>query len=602
MPHVRPLEPSVRPSFLDPSTTGAVTRSGRGMETWSQALDLRDLAERFGSPVYLHHPATLRRNFEAYVRLVGEPGNVRYPVKANPSPLVVEALARWGGGADCASRNEVTRALAAGIPVERISYNTPAPDVRLAAWLLATGGTVVADSAEMLTALRQELTGGPEFPGRLFLRISPGGLPGYRHASDVQRYTAHGAATSQFGVPSEEAGEALRDYPLPVSGLHVHVGTQMDNVETFVAGLDFLHRLADHLREATLHPIATLNLGGGLGIPCFPEQTFPTIDELAAALRPLLRPDLRYEVEPGNSLVGESFALLTRVIATKRVRGRRWAIADVGTDQLVKHTVARWEHQVVDADHRPLPSDGPDALAGPLCFAGDVLLPATRLDTVVAGDPLLVRHAGAYCEAIASRFNGRSGPATLVVGDDGGVRPGQAAEDPFFEPALQGFRPESLAPREAEAAAAEPIAAPRVAALQSEYMHRLAAEDGYTVRAMERTGPHSYRFSVEPRAAVDFVAMPLALRVIGDAAITAVGCELGWERKEAPVWATRLALSCDRSLPAGVPLDCQVVVSELAPSRSPQALCEGHVHFRLGPDGEFRGTAKVVVPRSGGAC
>ncbi len=574
----------------------------RPMETWSRQLDLLALAERWGSPLYLHHPATLWRNFESYVRLVREPGNVRYPVKANPSPLVLEALARWGGGADCASRPEVQAALAAGVPLGRISYNTPAMDLRLAAWLLRRGGTVVADSEGAFAALEQVLDGREPFAGQLFVRVNPGALPGYKEKRDLQRYTAHGAASSQFGIPSERVLALLAETPLPVSGFHVHVGTMMDNLDTFAAGLDFLHALVDLALAETIHPLEAVNLGGGLGLPHQTGQEFPAIDALAGHLAGRLRDDLRYEVEPGNSLVGDSFALLTRVVSLKEARGRRWAVVDVGTDQLVKHTVARWEHEVVDGCGRPLPQEGPDALAGPLCFAGDVLLPATNLDGVAEGDPLLVRHAGAYCEAIASRFNGRTSPACVVVEEDGSLRLARHREDPFFEPSLQTYRPFGFSIGEngahALGHAGRRVQPERLQALQSEYMHRLAEDEGYEVLGARQVAARTYVFEVEPRAPVGFVAMPLALRILGDASITAVGLELGWESKQAPVWATRLTLTAGANIPAGGRIPCKVAVSALAPGVKPGVAATGHVHFELGEHAEFRGTAKVSIPET----
>lgn len=588
----------------DSSKAIANSTTFRPMETWSQSLDLLKLAERHGSPLYIHHPATLWRNFQEYVGLVGTAGNVRYPVKANPSPLVLEALARWGSGADCASRPEVRAALAAGIPLPKVSYNTPAMDARLAVWLLRQGATVVVDSASGLAELSQILGAGQGVTGEIFLRINPGGLPGYRTASDLQRYTAHGDAKSQFGIPSEDVLELLAGTRLPISGLHVHVGTMMDNVETFRFGVGFLHDLVDVLRDAADHPVHTVNLGGGLGLPHFPDQEFPAIRTLSQALESDLRSDLSYHVEPGNSLVGDSFALLTRVLAVKEVRGRRWGLVDVGTDQLVKHTVARWEHQIVDTAHRPLPQEGPDGLCGPLCFAGDVLLPATDLSSVAQGDPLLVRHAGAYCEALSSRFNGRVAPACIVLEGDGSVRLGRDREDPFFSPAIQTQRPAAFSTPAATATASAPrptgLAIPndRVSCLQSEYMHHLAEDEGYELRTTHQVGERTYEFSVDTRAAVGFVAMPLALRILGDASITAVGLELGWQEKEAPVWATRLSLTAGANLPAGQTLPCRVQVSALAPGVRPGVAAAGHVHFELGANGEFRGSAKVSVPES----
>ncbi len=573
------------------------------MESWSRSLDLRSLAERYGTPLYVHHLETLRSRFRAYLELVGEPGNVLYPVKANPSPIVVRTLAEMGGGADCASASEVRIAQAAGVPVERISYTTPAFDPALGARLLAAGASVVADSPQALAALaeRPELrAGGTGWSGRLLVRVNPGGLPGYREASELHRFTAHGGGTSQFGIPSEELVEHLSDYPLPVSGLHVHVGTQMDNLEAFVQGLAFLHRLADLLAGRTRHRIEVVNLGGGLGIPFFDDQVFPSVEALTRVLSPALRPRLRYQVEPGNSLVGESAGLLTRIVATKTTRGKRWAIVDVGTDQLVKFTVARWEHQIVGPDHRALPRAGPDGLAGPLCFAGDVLFPATDVGGLATGDPLLVQHTGAYCEAVSSRFNGRRAPAQVVIGEDGEPRLARTREDPFFDPLHQTYQPTLWRPERFVPESGEALAADRIHALESAYMHRLANLDLYDVAEVRRTGPGAYVIEMDLRAEVDFVAMPFAVRLVGDATIIAVGRELGWTEKAGPVWATRLSLTCAETLPVAGRIRCTVELGGLAPDPRGGRAWVGDAHFRLG-DGQVSGVAAVVVPEAGTA-
>lgn len=564
------------------------------MESWSRTLDLASLAERFGTPLYVHHEPTLREGFRRWTRLVGDPGNVRYPVKANPSPVVLKTLAGLGSGADCASRLEVQLALEAGVPLGRVSYNTPAIQGPFALWLLRRGGTVVADSFEALELLGRELEPS-ELRGCLFVRVNPGGLPGYKSHSDVQRYTAHGSATSQFGIPSEEIPGYLATYPLPVTGLHVHVGTQMDNVETFVEGTRFLHRLADLLGRETAHRIDTLNLGGGLGIPFADDQDFPSVEELVDALAPELRPDLAYQVEPGNSLVGTTMALLTRVVATKRTRGKRWAVADVGTDQLVKHTVARWEHQILGPSGRPLATSGPDGLAGPLCFAGDVLLPETDVSGIETGDVLAVQHAGSYCEAVSSRFNGRRAPAQVVIGADGEARLARRREDPFYDPARQTFVPDGWSPGLFSGDDGETMEPARVAALQSAYMHRLARDDAYEIREVRCTGPGAYAVTFDVQGTVDFVAMPFSVRLVGDATIVAVGREMGWREKPGPVWATRLSMSCGKIMPLDGTVTCHVALSPLAPATQPGMAWTADAHYSLG-DGEVTGVAHVVVP------
>ncbi|HEX7049901.1 MAG TPA: hypothetical protein VF188_06775 [Longimicrobiales bacterium] len=566
-------------------------------EEWSRSLDLRGLAATYGTPLYIIDSNTLRENFARYVAVVGRADGIRYPVKANPSAAILEAIAALGGGADCASRDEVWLALEAGIPIERISYNSPAPESRLAVWLLRSGGTVVADSAEALADLREQLAG-DDFAGRLFIRVSPGGLPGYRRAAEIHRYTAHGADDSPFGIPSEVVPRLLARTPMPVTGLHMHVGTQMDNVEAFTAALEFLHRLSDLVEARTAHRITTLNLGGGLGIPFLDGQRFPSIEALGAAIRPLRRAGLAYEVEPGNSLVGNAVALLARVVAIKTKRGRRWGILDVGTDQLVKFTIARWEHRIDDAEHRPLPREGEDALVGPLCFAGDVLLPATRLDGVKRGDPVLVRHAGAYCESVSSHFNGRRGPAHVIIEADGSLRLVRRAEDPFFQPGVQAHVPAAWGGTAPEGV---PIDGATIEALHSRYMHEDAAADGYTILEARRVGERAYRFEVEPRAAVDFVAMPLALRIVGDAAIIAVGHVLGWRTKARPIWATRLSMSCGSVLPARGRVACRVAVGAPRIAPQPGVAYVVTVRFELGT-GEVAGVARVVVPAASTAA
>jgi diaminopimelate decarboxylase len=565
----------------------------RPMASWTEALDVRAIAAAHGTPLYLHHPATLLRAFDAYAALVGA-GGVRYPVKANPSPIVLEALARRGSGADCASRPEVLAALSAGIPLERISYNSPAPSIEQATALLRQGATVVVDGADVLAAIADRIAQG-EVRGRLFVRVNPGQLPGYLAAAEHQRYTAHGDARSQFGIPSEDLLAVLSSTSLEVSGLHLHVGTMMDNLAAFVDALAFMHALSDRVRAETAHRPTTVNLGGGLGLPHDRGQRHPTIEALDAALRPHLRADMTYEVEPGNSLVGDSFALLTRLAAVKRARGRTWGICDVGTDQLVKHTVAGWRHEIVDAEHRPLPPEGPDALAGPLCFAGDVLLPATRLDGAVAGDPLLIRHAGAYCEAIASHFNGRLGAPTAIVEEGPTVRLARTAEDAFLVAEGTSTRPIAR-PRE-PTSAGEPIPPERFGALQSEYMHHGARTDEYEFAGVRRIGPGCYEFVVDVDAPSSFVGMPLAVRILGDASIVAVGLELGWETKQGAVRASRLTLMFDAALPGKGRYPARVAVTALSPSGRDGASLGGAVRFELGDEAVVRGVAQVFAPR-----
>jgi diaminopimelate decarboxylase len=118
-------------------------------------------------------------------------------------------------------------------------------------------------------------------------------------------------------------------------------------------------------------------------------------------------------------LVGDAVVLITTVQEIKTVRGRRWAIVDVGANELVRSVMLGWHHPILGPDGELLATQGPDAIAGPHCFAGDVLLPATDLSGVERGDLLRILHVGAYCRALSNRFNGTPPAGGVVIGGVG---------------------------------------------------------------------------------------------------------------------------------------------------------------------------------------
>ena len=557
------------------------------LETWSQSLDLRQLAEQWGTPTYLLHAAQLQRRVEAYAGLVGDPGRILFPVKANPAMAVLRRLAALGCGMDCASRDEVELAQLAGVPPQRISYNTPAPEFGLIRTLLRAGASVVVDSEELLERLNARLTA-EQCQGELLLRLNLDRNGGYRQHFQWEDLVDHGASTSKFGIAAERVIDLLNRLPLPVSGLHVHVGTMMDNLEVFAGLLPLLHGLVDAIAARTPHRIRRLNLGGGLGIPFLPGQLFPSVDDLVARLLPLQRPDLLYLVEPGQSLVGDAVGLLCRLAALKTLRGRRWGILDVGSDQLIKITTVSWHHQILRADHRPLPLEGPDALGGPLCFAGDTILPATSLEGLQSGDVLLIQHAGAYLEAIANRFNGRRSVGMVVL-EEGGSQRATHPEDPFLAPPLQTYDWAETPPPWASGSA---LSGEEIAALQSSYLQGGALQDHYRFEAFQQDGPCQFSFTVSTAAAVAFVSVPFALRIAADAVIIAVLRSLGKRLKDGSVWSPKGVYHYGEPMAAGSPLQGRI-------SLSPVAAISGGTQRLLSctdlDQGRFRLHAEVVL-------
>ncbi|MEZ4273143.1 MAG: hypothetical protein R3C68_17425 [Myxococcota bacterium] len=295
--------------------------------------------------------------------------------------------------------------------------------------VLEAGGVVVADStgsewrwAAGKHAIRTNGQHRPPQVGRV-------PLPESTRSRHLLPKTSRGANSprtrgvpASSGIPSEEVVEtsALLRH-LKVDGLHAHVGTQMDHTQPFVDLARHLTALAEAIASRTGHLPRILNLGGGLGIPFTDKDRFPSIEAFGTALIGALDRRFEYWFEPGHALVGNAVALLATIVAMKSARGKRWAIADAGTDQLAKITLLDWRHRIRGPDGVPLPATGPDSLGGPLCFSGDTLLPATDVSRLAIGDPILVEHTGAYCASLANTFNGRRAGGTVVIRGDGSV-------------------------------------------------------------------------------------------------------------------------------------------------------------------------------------
>ncbi|HAV1831883.1 TPA: hypothetical protein JG914_004747 [Enterobacter hormaechei subsp. steigerwaltii] len=395
------------------------------MERWSGTLNLGRIQQRYGTPLYIFHPEQLIGNIISFTKVVREPANIAFPVKACPCAPVLQIISQYGLSIDCASPTEVTMALEAGVPYPRILYNSPDLCVEVAQTLLHAGGTLVLNDVEQLVSLP-----GPtqKSPGRVFLRWNPASeAESHRYDTNL---TAHGRRSSQFGS-SREAILALGPAELKrIDGLHTHIGSRIKSLGLFTDAVNQLHELVDAIYHLSGHRISALNLGGGLKLAMNDEDSCPAIDEYVTTLTKVLRREFNYTIEPGNALTGNTMGLLTSITSMKRRSdGGCFAIVDVGSNQLLKYTFSEISPSVLTKDGHRLSGQGPDALAGPLCFAGDVILPGTQLSTLSPGDPLFIQHCGAYCMSLSHQFNGRYRPAVLTVNEDGDEFISQIAED-----------------------------------------------------------------------------------------------------------------------------------------------------------------------------
>jgi diaminopimelate decarboxylase len=507
------------------------------LASWPESINITQLKETFGAPAWLVNEAQIISNINEFSRFTGANNRIFYPVKTNPSLVVLQVLGKMGVGADCASSAEIDLALYAGIQIENISYNSPAQDIDVCIFLLKAGGRVVMDDKEALDTLQQELKPG-EIKGKLFLRINLPEYVSYAHKNDNQDLMAHGHSSSKFGIPAEEVEALLQNLSLPVSGLHIHVGTQMDNLDSFAHALQGLHLLAAQCTIAG-HPIIDINLGGGLGIPFTKTDTFPSLAHWCTSLQRLQTQHYTYSVEPGHALVGNAVALLTKILAIKPCRGKKWVIADVGTDQLAKVTLLKWPHRILDETGRPLPT-GNDAIAGPLCFAGDVLLDNVSVGHLRKGSALLITEAGAYTYSLSNKFNGRLAPRWVLLKTDGNYVQSLQEETRFDNPQFMHYEWGALG----QGNDISVLNLDEVQLLSSPYLKEGCNEDNFSYVKVEKVYSNEYEFTVNTTSRVDFISMPFAIRIFGDAAIVALLHQEGYDKKQISVWGRKLTLDC----------------------------------------------------------
>mmetsp|Transcript_9287 Transcript_9287/g.22661 ORF Transcript_9287/g.22661 Transcript_9287/m.22661 type:complete len:757 (-) Transcript_9287:1046-3316(-) len=512
------------------------------VETWSQEQNIQELLANFGSNVWVISEGQLEANFRAWLQVAGSADKIWYPVKANPSPVVLEVLQRLGAGVECASPAEIGLARKSLFSNDRIIYHSPSATEEVALSVLRSGGTVIVDSKEFLVDLDSRLGLNKSLcTGRVLLRVNPSINIGHENSTEQTELMAHANSQGKFGIPSEDIVDITRELSnIDIVGLHLHVGTQMDNTNAFGQAANHLKEIANKISKETKHSPRILDLGGGLGIPfSYNDKQYPSIESFGKSLTPVIDKAFEYWFEPGQTLVGNAIGLLGSITSIKSMRGRFWAIADVGFDQNIKISLMNWVHPVLGPKGIPLPAGGPDAIGGPLCFAGDVVLPETDVSSLVKGDAIFVQHCGAYSGSCANTFNGRRSGGTVVVRKDRTVvracPPASLSAEPLAKGYSWGlmldqkheenecFNEQEKRPFETES-------------LSSELL--LKATETFSYDQAFRDSQNAYQYIIKGKSDYNFASLPFLLRMASDAAIVSILHRLGLSEKAFSVMAT----------------------------------------------------------------
>jgi len=386
----------------------------------AEDVSLARLADEIGTPFYCYSTATLERHYRVFVEALAqvdstEPPLVAYAVKANPNLSVIATLARAGAGADVVSGGEMRRALAAGVPANRIVFSGVGKTRDEMAAALAAGIYQFNVESEEELATLGAVASALGHVAPVALRINPG-VDALTHAK-----ISTGKDENKFGIPlaRAEAAYALaaKTPGIRAMGISAHIGSQLTQLTPLEATFARLGELVARLRAAG-HSVERVDLGGGLGIPYKRDEAAPPspADYGAMVAKATRGWNVRLMFEPGRMIVGNAGIMVTRVILTKTGAAKRFVVVDAAMNDLLRPAFYNAWHDIRAV--APRAGEMTATVVGPICETGDTFAEDRVLTPLQAGDLVAFMTAGAYGATMASTYNSRPlVPEVLVDGD-----------------------------------------------------------------------------------------------------------------------------------------------------------------------------------------
>jgi len=394
--------------------------------------DIVQLAEEFGTPLYVYDEALLRSNIKDYQKRLKElhpDSTIAYAGKAFLCSAMCRLLDQESMWLDVVSGGEYYVARESGFPTERLLFhgNNKSPQER--ELVLKNGiGRWVIDSEWELALLSKEAKNYLHGKLPVFFRITPGIDP-HTHA-----YITTGKVDSKFGltlvdgIAQRVIRQALSYENLDVKGLHCHIGSQIDSLEPFINTIKAMVRFMDSFKEQNNFVFSELDLGGGLGVPYLEEQKgkFPSVQEYVEAIAKTLQEECeKYQyplpklfIEPGRSIVNNAGNTVYTVGTIKEIPGiKKYIAVDGGMTDNPRPILYDARYQAIIANRVNQGSPEMVSVVGKCCESGDVVIQQTETISVQNGDILVVEGTGAYNYSMASNYNLIPRPGVVFIRD-----------------------------------------------------------------------------------------------------------------------------------------------------------------------------------------
>lgn len=385
----------------------------------AENVPVPEIAKAVGTPFYVYSTATLERHYKVFSEAFSDvDAMVCYAMKANSNQAVLKTLAKLGAGIDVVSGGELRRALAAGVPASRIMFSgvgkTPAEmDLALEAGIYCFN---VESEPELEVLNLRAVKAGKK--AHVSFRINPD-VDAKTHAK-----ISTGKKENKFGISYQRAravyAHAATLPGIDVSGIDMHIGSQITELQPFEDAFRLLRELVQSLRGDG-HKISHVDIGGGLGIPYKDDNNPPPLPDAYAHIvkNELKSLNCKIVTEPGRLIVGNAGILVTEVLYVKDGGEKSFVIVDAAMNDLIRPTLYEAYHGI-----RPVVQPSAEAprikadVVGPVCETGDYLALDREIAEPEPGDLIAVSSAGAYGAVQAGTYNSRLlVPEVLVSGD-----------------------------------------------------------------------------------------------------------------------------------------------------------------------------------------
>ena len=382
-------------------------------QLYVEDLPVKQLAEEFGTPLYIYSRATLERHWHAFDSALGEhPHLICYAVKANSNIGILNVMAKLGSGFDIVSQGELERVLAAGGEASKVVFSGVAKSRAEIMRALEVG--IRCFNVESVAELHHinQIAGEMGKIAPISLRVNPD-VDAHTHP-----YISTGLKENKFGVSVDEAREVYKlAATLPhvkITGMDCHIGSQLTELQPFLDATDRLIRLIEQLKEDGI-TLKHLDLGGGLGVT-YTDETPPHPSDYATALLNKLKDyeDLEIILEPGRAIAANAGILVAKVQYLKSNESRNFAITDTGMNDIIRPALYEAYMNIIEIDRTLGREKAVYDVVGPVCETSDFLGKQREL-AIAEGDYIAQRSAGAYGASMSSNYNSRPRTAEVLV-------------------------------------------------------------------------------------------------------------------------------------------------------------------------------------------